>query len=132
MKKFFVYIVQCSDGTLYTGMTTDVQKRVDTHNRGKGAKYTRSRLPVGLMWHAEAKSKSHALRLERFIKGLKRHEKFYWIYKFTHEYFEQMRVLQNGNSDAGTPRNTSLKGWKERCPNMRNVRVIHTQNLDTQ
>ena len=88
---FFVYIVMCSDGSLYTGITTDVQKRIITHNRGRGAKYTRSRLPVGLMWHGEAKSKSHALKLEHFIKGLKRSEKFYWIYKFTHDYFEQMK-----------------------------------------
>lgn len=98
MKKFFVYIVQCCDGTLYTGMTTDVQKRVDTHNKGKGAKYTRSRLPVGLMWHCEAKSKSCALKVEHFIKGLSRSDKFYWIYKVDQKFLDECKNRQMANS----------------------------------
>ena len=50
-KMNYTYIVQCSDGTLYTGWTTDVERRVRTHNSGKGAKYTRSRLPVTLVYY---------------------------------------------------------------------------------
>lgn len=46
MKKWFVYIVECYNGTFYTGITTNINKRISTHNKGVGAKYTRSRLPV--------------------------------------------------------------------------------------
>ena len=53
--KAYMYVVECADGTLYTGYTTNVEKRIKTHNSGKGAKYTRSRLPVKLIyqksWH---------------------------------------------------------------------------------
>lgn len=73
--RFFAYIVQCRDGTLYTGFTTDVGRRVRTHNRGKGAKYTRSRLPVALVWFKEFSSKSEAMRAEYQIKQLTRKEK---------------------------------------------------------
>ena len=71
----FVYILECADGTLYTGWTTDVEARVATHNSGKGAKYTRSRLPVRLAYYEELPDKSAALRRERAIKRLTRSEK---------------------------------------------------------
>lgn len=62
-------MVRCSDGTLYTGYTTrDVQARVDVHNSGKGAKYTRSRLPVSLVYSEECDSLSAALKREREVK----------------------------------------------------------------
>ena len=54
---FFAYLVRCADGTLYGGYTTDLQKRLAAHNSGKGAKYTRSRLPVELVWWEECPTK---------------------------------------------------------------------------
>jgi putative endonuclease len=71
----FVYIVRCRDGTLYTGFSTNVLKRVATHNAGKGAKYTRSRRPVVLVFSCDWFSKSAALRHEARIKKLTRKEK---------------------------------------------------------
>jgi putative endonuclease len=63
-------MVRCADGTFYTGYTTDIPKRIDTHNKGKGAKYTKGRLPVTLVWCCEYKSKSEALKEEYLIKHL--------------------------------------------------------------
>lgn len=60
----YTYIVRCSDGTLYTGWTTDVERRVRTHNSGKGAKYTRSRLPVTLVYYETYPTKQEAMRRE--------------------------------------------------------------------
>ena len=71
----FVYIVRCKDGSLYTGYTTDVSERLITHNSGKGAKYTRSRLPVRLVYYKRVDSKSIGLRLEAKIKKLTKKEK---------------------------------------------------------
>ncbi|KGF03562.1 GIY-YIG nuclease family protein [Anaerococcus lactolyticus] len=71
----FVYIVRCEDGSLYTGYTTDVKERLITHNSGKGAKYTRSRLPVSLVYYKRVDSKSMGLRLEARIKKLTKKEK---------------------------------------------------------
>ena len=58
----FVYMVECCDGSLYTGWTTDVERRVRTHNSGKGAKYTRSRLPVKLVYLERTEAKNAALK----------------------------------------------------------------------
>ena len=74
-KRWWVYIVRCRDGTLYTGMTDDVEKRVAAHNRGTGAKYTRSRTPVTLLYREELPDRSAALRRESAIKKLPRAEK---------------------------------------------------------
>lgn len=71
----FIYIVQCSNGTLYTGYTTNVEKRVAVHNAGKGAKYTRAHLPVILLASWSFSSKSEALRAEYAIKRLSRAQK---------------------------------------------------------
>lgn len=71
----YCYILLCSDGTLYCGYTNDLVKRVDTHNQGKGAKYTRQRIPVKLMYSEEFKTKSEALKREHQIKKLSRKEK---------------------------------------------------------
>jgi putative endonuclease len=71
-----VYIVRCSDGTLYTGITNDLEKRIEAHNSGKdGARYTRSRRPVTLVYAEQAGSKSAAARLEYKIKRLERARK---------------------------------------------------------
>ena len=68
----FVYIVECSDGTYYTGYTTDVDRRVAEHNDGTAAKYTRGRLPVELVHVESYKSQSAAMRREYEIKQLRR------------------------------------------------------------
>ena len=73
---WLVYMVRCSDGTLYTGITKDIKKRIESHNSGKdGARYTRSRRPVTLVYAEQAKSKSAAARLEHKIKKSSRSEK---------------------------------------------------------
>ena len=74
-KQWCVYILRCSDGTLYTGITNDLPKRLESHNAGTGAKYTRSRGPVQLAYREEVPDKSQALRRELEIKGLSRKEK---------------------------------------------------------
>ena len=75
MKTWYVYIVECSDGSLYTGVTPDITKRIEAHNNGTGAKYTRSRRPVKLAWAVDAGFKSAALMLEHHIKSYSRKEK---------------------------------------------------------
>jgi putative endonuclease len=75
MPKWFVYIVRCSDKSLYTGITTDVAGRIKIHNSGKGAKYTRSRRPVKLVYKEAMRSESAARKREAEIKKLSRLEK---------------------------------------------------------
>ena len=70
-----VYILRCSDGTLYTGWTNNLQKRILDHSKGKGAKYTRSRLPVELVYFEEYEDKIMAQKREYQIKKLTRNEK---------------------------------------------------------
>ena len=65
---FFVYMVRCADGTLYTGFARNPDDRVKVHNSGKGAKYTRSRLPVSLVYSEQCESLSAALKRERELK----------------------------------------------------------------
>ena len=72
---WFVYILRCGDGTLYTGMTDDVQKRLLAHAAGKGAKYTRGRGPLELVYTEQLPDKSAALRREIAIKKLPRQKK---------------------------------------------------------
>jgi putative endonuclease len=72
---WFVYIVRCSDNSLYCGTTTDPSRRLDAHNSGAGARYTRSRLPVQLVWYVQAGSKSEAFKEEFRIKRLQKDEK---------------------------------------------------------
>jgi putative endonuclease len=75
-ESWFVYVVRCSDGTLYTGITTDLQNRIAAHNSGKGAKYiVPSRRPCVLVWHEKAASKSAALIREAAIKKMKKADK---------------------------------------------------------
>jgi putative endonuclease len=73
--RFFVYIVECADGTYYTGFTPDLERRIQLHNSGKGAKYTRDRRPVKLIWHKEFKYFKTAFFREKQVKALKRKEK---------------------------------------------------------
>ena len=71
----YAYIVKCSDGTYYTGYTNDLEKRLLTHNAGKGAKYTRNRLPVEMVYFEEYEEKSEAMKREYAIKQLTREQK---------------------------------------------------------
>ena len=75
MKIYYTYILECSDGTLYCGYTNDVAARVKTHNEGKGAKYTKSRLPVRAVYVEEHETKHEAMSREGKIKRLSRAEK---------------------------------------------------------
>lgn len=68
-------MLRCRDGTLYTGATNDLERRLATHGRGKGAAYTRARLPVTLVWSEPAEDRSAALRREAALKRLPRGEK---------------------------------------------------------
>ena len=73
---WYVYMVRCCDGTLYTGITNDLEKRIEAHNSGKdGAKYTRSRRPVRLVYSEPVESKSAAAALEYKMKRLPRSKK---------------------------------------------------------
>ena len=78
-KKAYMYVVECADGTLYTGYTTNVEKRIKTHNSGKGAKYTRSRLPVKLIYQESFDSKEAAMSAESYFKQKTRQQKLDYI-----------------------------------------------------
>ena len=75
MARWFVYVLRCRDGSLYTGISTDVERRVATHNAGKGARYTRPRLPVALVHLERKRSRGSALKREAAIKALSRAKK---------------------------------------------------------
>ena len=75
MKKYYTYILECSDGSFYTGYTDDLEARVDCHNSGKGAKYTRGRRPVKLVYYECFDTKSEAMSRECMIKKLTRRRK---------------------------------------------------------
>lgn len=77
--KAYMYVLECADGTLYTGYSTDVQKRLAVHNTGKGAKYTRARLPVKLLYQEEYPDKSSAMSAEALFKQKTRQEKLAYI-----------------------------------------------------
>ena len=72
---WFVYLLECSDKTIYCGITNNLEKRINTHNNGAGAKYTRGRLPVKLIKSFTVETKSEALKLEIKIKKLSKEEK---------------------------------------------------------
>ena len=81
MNKNFTYIVECSDHTLYTGWTNDLEKRIEAHNTGKGAKYTKTRRPVRLVYFETFATKEEAMSREYHIKRLSRQEKIKLISK---------------------------------------------------
>ena len=82
-KPWFVYMVECRDNTIYTGISVDVERRIGVHNTGRGAKYTRSRLPVNIVYISEPMSRSKALRRERLIKKLPRKKKLSLIEQYS-------------------------------------------------
>ena len=72
---WFVYILRCADGSLYTGITNDLTRRCEQHNSGTASRYTRSRLPVTLVYQEEPTTKGKALKRELAIKALSRKKK---------------------------------------------------------
>lgn len=72
---WLLYILKCSDGTFYTGITNDIEQRIDKHNSGRASRYTRSRLPAALIYKEGCGNKSSALKKECRIKALSRKEK---------------------------------------------------------
>lgn len=86
---YYTYIVKCSDGTYYSGITNDVAKRLAAHNGlvGGGAKYTRGRRPVRLLWHTVCESKGEALRLEMQLKKMSKKQKE--MYMQSHGFLEE-------------------------------------------
>jgi putative endonuclease len=77
--KWYVYMLECSDGSIYIGITNDIDARLAAHNSGKGAKYTRGRTPVSLKVSIEYDSKSEAAKAEYAFKQLSREEKLKFI-----------------------------------------------------
>ena len=94
-----VYILRCADGTLYTGSTNDVEKRLAAHNAGRVAKYPRARRPCALVYVEEAADKGAALRREAAIKKLSRQEKLRMI-----QYFHSCFYASNESSPWGFSR----------------------------
>jgi putative endonuclease len=82
-RKWKVYLLRCADNSLYCGITHDIQSRVDVHNSGKGAKYTRSRRPVELVAATKSMTKSQALTLESMIKRMPADEKIAALKRFS-------------------------------------------------
>ena len=80
---WYLYILQCGDGSLYTGITTDVEKRLEAHRSGKGAKYTRGRTPLELKYREACGTHSDALKRELEVKRLSREEKLALIERKT-------------------------------------------------
>lgn len=91
----YVYIVECADGTYYTGWTNDLAGRIRQHNLGKGAKYTRGRIPVVLRYTEVFETKSEALRREREIKSYPRAKKIELIGRLS-----QSRALSLNETDS--------------------------------
>lgn len=75
IKVNYTYILECKDGTYYTGWTNNLDKRLKDHNEGRGAKYTKARLPVSLIYHEKFQTKEEAMRREYAIKHMTRSEK---------------------------------------------------------
>lgn len=91
----FVYMVRCRDGSLYTGWTNHLQKRIATHNTGKGSKYTASRLPVELVYFETFPTKQAAMSREYALKQLKRAEKLELI-----RHFDQSQLAAFSETDS--------------------------------
>ena len=77
--RWFLYILKCRDCTLYTGITIDLGRRVEQHNKGAASRYTRSRRPVRLIYQEPCRTRSHALKKEYALKRLSRKEKEMYI-----------------------------------------------------
>ncbi|MDD6788885.1 MAG: GIY-YIG nuclease family protein [Lachnospira sp.] len=82
---YYVYLLRCADGTLYCGSTNNLQRRVKMHNSGRGAKYTKARRPVQLVYWEAAGAKSDALRREAAVKRLTRQRKLELVRAFSED-----------------------------------------------
>ena len=98
----YTYIIKCADSTLYTGWTNDLGKRIKAHNSGKGAKYTKTRRPVKLVYYEEHETKNEAMSREYAIKQLTRKEKENLI--------KEKNMQQKGSQDTkrGSEQNQNL------------------------
>jgi len=74
-----VYMVECSDKSIYTGIAKDIDRRLEQHSKGIGSKYVRTRLPISLQWSSESMDLSQALKMEHRIKSWSKHKKEQWI-----------------------------------------------------
>ncbi|WP_400244722.1 GIY-YIG nuclease family protein [Niallia sp. JL1B1071] len=92
-KKHYFYVLICKDGSYYAGYTNDLQKRLNTHNAGKGAKYTRGRLPVAIIYHEEFQTKQEAMQREYAFKQLGRKKKEQFLMKEVGEVNETTKKL---------------------------------------
>ena len=79
MTTYKVYMVECSDGSIYTGIATNIDRRMEQHSKGIGSKYVRARLPITLQWSSESMDLSDALKMEHHIKTWDRDKKLQWI-----------------------------------------------------
>ena len=83
--KYYLYVLECNDSTLYTGYTNNVERRVAVHNSGKGAKYTKARVPVTCVFHQQFETKIEAMKAEYAFKQLTRKQKLDYIRSYTNE-----------------------------------------------
>ena len=97
MAEYYTYMVLCSDNSLYTGYTDDVQRRVQTHNSGKGAKYTKARLPVTWVYQEQFQTKQEAMQREYAIKQFTRAQKLRLL---PQELQQKMKLVEQGNLDV--------------------------------
>lgn len=110
----YTYILLCKDGTLYTGWTNDLKKRVKAHNLGKGAKYTKSRRPVKLVYYEEFPTKKEAMKREYAIKRMGRKEKERMIDMAEKEEMENVRT----NVLSGVAKKKKMKYNNKTIENM--------------
>lgn len=103
MEQNITYILECSDKTLYTGWTNNMEKRLKAHNEGQGAKYTRGRTPVKLVYIEVHDTKQEAMRREAFIKKLSRKEKEALIQQNK----GAVQRFQKSTSEAFLPQNST-------------------------
>ena len=83
---FYCYMLECKDGSFYTGWTNNLEKRLRDHNSGKGARYTRSRLPVTLVYFEDLKNRADAMKREREIKKMNHKSKLKMVDTFTDDH----------------------------------------------
>lgn len=102
----YTYIVRCADDTLYTGWTNNIQKRLDAHNHGRGAKYTRARFPVALVYLERFDEKQEAMRREYFLKQLSRPQKEALIAE--HE-AQTRKLMKEATANATAPASINKK-----------------------
>ena len=82
MNNWLVYLIECSDGSIYCGITNNIIERISKHNSGKGAKYTKTRLPVTLLLTSKVMSRSEALKLEYQVKKQRANTKVSYLKQF--------------------------------------------------